>query len=124
MSVAEVFDFYDKAGFEWGVTDCCTFVRDCLQHNGAETPDVFWTDQNEAAALLDAFGGLEEAITEFYGDPITEEPQDGDIAMVESGGRSCLGYVVETMNGLRVALITERGITDWPVAFGVAFWRP
>lgn len=123
MNVHEVFDFYDRAGFEWGVTDCCTFVRDCLQSSGASTPDVFWTNQNEASRLLDEYGGLSAAVTRFYGDPVLE-PQEGDIASVESGGREILGYVVNTLHGLRVALLTERGITDWPVRLATSFWRP
>ena len=125
MSVHEVVTKYSLLPFRFGF-DCCTFVGDCLDELGRENPmhELTYGNEREAMKIIAGHGSLRAAITHYFGEPIEDEPADGDVALVEYEGREVAGLVLTTWNGARIILRTEKGVTDWAADRALCFWRP
>lgn len=82
-------DRYKAEGFSWGRFDCVHFVADWVQRCTGEDPLAEYREkystEEEAAALLEAEGGMYQALVSRFGEPVhPSQAQRGDIAYVES----------------------------------------
>lgn len=120
-----VVDEHRSRAFAWGVDDCCRFVAraidamtdgDVEQRIAAE-----YTDEQSAADLIAAHGGLQGAVTHFLGEPQEVRATRGDAVLFDGGGGDavgiCLGRQVVAMGPTGLRMIPREQIefmAVWP----------
>jgi len=115
----DVIDRYTSTPFEWGTTDCCSFVCECVQVvTGKDLSATFhWIDYASAQELIGSYGSLYDLVTHELGPP-TQGYKDGDVCMTLRFGEELLGVV----RGAGGVFRTERGIMQLPMASIVYVW--
>ena len=96
MRTADVIQEWAGVPFEYGL-DCCTFAGELIQSvRGYNPMDRFsYANEAEALALIEQHGGLEQAITSVFGDPIpVEEATDGDAVIIDTEKGPVAGVTV------------------------------
>jgi len=97
--------------FAWGTNDCCTFAADVvIALTGADAMQDLrgtYSSEAEAEALIQALGGLPEALTRYLGEAVPAAyANTGDVALVLNEGQT----VVAVCNGGPVLAPGPRGV--------------
>lgn len=121
MNLWPVFSRYYGVPFEYGKTDCCQFVADCIEAveplYGDLAAPFRYGSKREAAAILRKHGGLEGLVTSILGDPDEGVPQSGFVALVNKP--RVLGIVWRD----RIVARTRNDLMDLPITRGLRFWN-
>ena len=118
---AKIFDViqeYADRRFQYGESDCCQFVSDCVAAVcGTRHADFFnYQSESEAYEIIDAHGGLHNLLCELFGQP--GEVTEYGVALTTRTGRTMAGFIYKN----RLCVRTENGVTDWPVEFANEVW--
>lgn len=118
-----------RDGHEWGKNDCCTFACDWVFAETGIDPMARWrgayADEKTGRALLSAYGGLLPMWrlgTIDVGIPECDEPQLGDIGIIEvptDCGPDSIGAI---FSGKRWLMLSERGFIS-ASAIALLHWR-
>lgn len=123
MSVEAVIQAWSSRPFSYGPLDCCQFAGAVVEAKTGTNPMAafMYGDEQQAHKIIDAYGGLENAITATLGEPIAVcDAIDGDVLLVEtdSGPAAAICYqeraIIRPLRG---------GITDWPLKWASKAWR-
>ena len=118
-----VIEKYAGLPFQWGRSDCCTFVGECIEAMGQKNPmhKLRYTDGVGAAQVLSRAGGLAGAISYWLRtDKMPSEPADGDVALIPDNNGHYAAAIV--FRGRLVAK-TQTGLMDYPLEHATRFWR-
>lgn len=119
---------YTHLPFEYGTSDCCSFVGRCLENAGKDNPMLALNYHGEVGALgvIAEFGGLGEAVSHFLGEPRddTADAEEGDVVLCSFHGEEIVGIVMRCgmEQELRCVLRTERSLVDWPLNRAEQVW--
>jgi hypothetical protein len=94
--------------FEWGAHDCANFVNGAIEAMTGERIKLpfTWSSEADADAVLDRYGGLDDAVSAFLGSPC-QTFGAGAIAYAVVGSTELLAvhdgtnFVAHGLNGLR-----------------------
>lgn len=116
-----VIDKYQGLPLEWGKTDCCQFVGECIEAMLGVNPAKFVKYDSERAArrLFKIHGGLEGVLTMMLGSPVPDF-QDGHVGLVDNGATESTGIFL----GDRIICRTETGLVDLHAARAKRVWNP
>lgn len=119
MNLWPVFQRYYGVPFEYGKTDCCQFVADCIREaTGRDVAAPFrYANLRQARELLRRHGGLEGLATHVLGAPDEGVPRPGFVALV--GKPRILGIVWQN----RIVARTDNDLMDLPIERGIRFWN-
>ncbi len=114
MTIAQVIERFQDEPFEWGHSDCCQFVGECIAAVTGENLALLveYADEAEALAMIEDAGGLDVVVSSVLGDPVAPPASDNDVVMVRDGETPIVGFV---WNGV-VLVRTPQGLVDWPMA--------
>jgi len=116
-----VFQRYYGMPFEYGKSDCCQFVADCIEAIEPRYGDLAapfrYGSKREAASILRKHGGLEGLVTLILGEPDEGVPRPGFVALVDKP--RVLGIVWRN----RIVARTKNDLMDLPVDRGLRFWN-
>lgn len=117
-----VIEKYQALPFEWGVSDCCQFIGECIEAmTGVDHLARFaYSGRAGARKLLRQYGGLENLVSAVLGPPVERTAQHGDIVSVHQGDGPLLGVIWRD----RLLLRTESGLVDWPAEYAETIWAP
>ena len=89
-----VINKYAGLPFRYG-QDCCQFVGECIEAITGKNPIVglTYSDEREAYAIIDRFGGLENAMRHFLGEPY-DGHKDGDACLMDNNGGRLAAAVI------------------------------
>lgn len=109
--------------FEWGVHDCCLWAADAVLATTGVDLAVPWrgtySTEGEAAALLDALGGL-RALGALGGPECKPALAGaGDVGLIEHGGRGWLAV----HDGAAWICPTREGFVRWPTRAARCAWK-
>lgn len=110
--------------FAWGAQDCVLCAADCVLACTGEDPAAevrgSYSDAAGAAAVLRARGGLEAIAAGALGAEVPPiAARLGDIGVIASGGRPCLGVCA----GLHWLAPGPDGLTPFPIDCVTRAWR-
>jgi len=110
---------YESLPFEYGVTDCCRFVGECVQAVRGENPADFflYASEDSAQQLIGSYGGLQGLLRAVLGDPVPSVKEYG-VGLVSIRGEPVAGFVW----GEKLILRTKKGLVDWPVSRAEYVW--
>jgi len=121
--VLDIIKKYSSIPFEYGLTDCCRFVGECVEAvTGNNIAGRFgYSNEREAYDLIASYGSLENLMTAELGKGIqgAYEPKDGDVALCKSTSGIELAAVV--YRGVLLVL-TKTGVMDWPLSRAYKVW--
>lgn len=107
---------------DWGTLDCATFAAGCAAALTGEDPlsgFPTWTSKREALRVLAAEGGLREAASRAFGEPIPVAlAQRGDIGFSDDGELGQLGVVA----GRWTLFLGDGRLTRFPTLSLDAAW--
>lgn len=110
---------YESLPFEYGTTDCCRFVGECIRAVKGENPaDAFlYASESSAERLIASYGGLQGLLRAVLGDPVSGVEEYG-VGLVSVRGEPVAGFVWKD----KLILRTKKGLVDWPVSRAEYVW--
>lgn len=116
--------------FDFVRNDCCRWVDRYLRLNGYASPiaalGLRYDSERSALRVIAKGGGLVALWTAgmaIVGVPETDEPQAGDVAVIERPTADRLNQAMGLFTGDRWASLTPRGLEFGPAATS-RIWRP
>ena len=110
---------YAGLPFSYG-SDCCAFAGECVKSITGENPmdALSYTNEREAHKIIKSFGGMENAVSHFLGEPY-DGHKDGDVCIMDDNKGN---KVVAVIYLDRVVARVESGLMDYPISRAEKVW--
>lgn len=118
--LAQAVDRGGRAGWQWGVHDCCTWTADVVAAMTGQDPlaDIRgrWRTAAGAGRMLRRLGGLQAAVSARLGPPLPALvlAQRGDVVLLHTPQGDALGVCA----GAVVLAPGLQGLSRWPLVGG------
>ncbi len=108
----------------WGTNDCCLFCADAVLAMTGDDPAKAlrgtYTDEAGAMAIVAQYGGMEELLTHFLGEPSGPLcARRGDVVMVHTKHADACGI----FDGQHIACVGDTELLLLPFSRGLKSWR-
>ena len=114
-----VIDKYSGLPFRYGL-DCCQFAGECVESLTGKNPmdALTYSTEREANKIIESFGGLENAMRHFLGEPY-DGHKDGDVCIMDNNAGQMISAVI--YRGRIVARVPG-GLMDYPITRALRIW--
>jgi len=118
-TMRNVIDKYAALPFEYGL-DCCQFAGECVESITGHNPmdSLSYSNEQEAHGVIESFGGLENAMCHFLGEPY-DGIKDGDVCIMDDNKGNKIAAVI--YRGRIVARVGG-GLMDYPTGRAEKVW--
>lgn len=118
----EKIEQYLETPFVWGENDCCLFtarVVDAITGGDFEEQlKPHYHDKASAIKYIGDSGGLESAVSTYFGPSKTGRPQRGDVVMFDGP----LGHTIGICVGNKIASVYDDGVCYVNKSQTICFW--
>lgn len=117
--VRRALNTWQRRQFQYGDSDCCSFVAHILTNlTGRDYSSlVTYKNQQEADFIIESYGGFENLIDDILGEP--GKPNNGDPVMVKL---PVIGKAMGIKLNDSVVCVTKKGLGQFPSRYIIRGW--